>query len=769
MKRKVFMMVFIVILMMTLFGITASAAYYEPDGTYSTEYEVSSEEANRTFIVKCVDESGTLLKQVTYACKHGDDNLISLSLYGYDIVGFDSDQGLWETCKITWCSGTGLCTAGYVQIRYYFRTALSKSTMTATVTMRKSESIDLCVRHFTQNSPGSSQYSLHSSASQTIDYYDDVSTSQKTITGYHLKNGYESEIAGPFSWTWVGKYENMPVNPRCYSYDYINTPWSEEMGEYSTYNESSDGKLDYCINRVCYIDYYYDLNEYTVTYHANGGTGAPASQTKYYGNDLTLSDTIPTRSGYTFVGWSTSSSDTSATYSPGDSYTVNASRTLYAVWEKANYEFSISGLTISDSEPYRYGEITVRVRTDNWDSVNSYSDIPVQLYYDGQLLSTQRVDLAAYGVANLTFTLYVGDTPGDRTIEIRINWSDRGNETNTGNNSVSTTIHVKDFEYEMSIDSVTASDSYCAGETVITSFTVNNDSDHDITPDKGNTAIFTAYYYNGSQKVVIATDTWNNVVIPSGKANLVFFKWTVPSNLAGKTVTCECTINSDNILNEENRDNNTATFSTTILSIADSQTPNTRYESTTPGSYKGYSAPASSTEKATWTMWVYENNQFVLKSYGVQISSAAPVITPSADCKTAIYANGKWTIRSGYGFTISFSPTVITVSGYNNPGSSAYTSVQSVYATFPEFNYATINGNCRTLRLVNGKWQFAQNSNAADNGRIHFIPVWFADGNYTVSVTASRVWTPAGIISATRTSNTINIDGSIFDDYYVGN
>ena len=111
----------------------------------------------------------------------------------------------------------------------------------------------------------------------------------------------------------------------------------------------------------------------------------------------------------------------------------------------------------------------------------------------------------------------------------------------------------------------------------------------------------------------------------------------------------------------------------------------------------------------------------------------------------------------------------LPVSGYNNPGSSAYTSVQSVYATFPEFNYETTNGNCRTLRLVNGKWQFVQNSNAADNGRIHFIPVWFADGDYTVSVTASRVWTPAGIISATRTSNTINIDGSIFDDYYVGN
>jgi hypothetical protein len=168
-------------------------------------------------------------------------------------------------------------------------------------------------------------------------------------------------------------------------------------------------------------------------------------------------------------------------------------------------------------------------------------------------------------------------------------------------------------------------------------------------------------------------------------------------------------------------------------------------------------------------MWVYENNQFVLKSYGVQISFATPVITPGDDCKTAVYANGKWTIRSGYGFTISYSPTVTTVSGYNNPGSTAYTSIQSVYATFPEFNYATTNGNYRTLQYVNGTWQFVQNSNAANSGRIHFIPVWFADGNYTVSVTATRVWTPVGVISATRTANTFNIDGSIYDDYFVGN
>lgn len=116
---------------------------------------------------------------------------------------------------------------------------------------------------------------------------------------------------------------------------------------------------------------------------------------------------------------------------------------------------------------------------------------------------------------------------------------------------MATSINVRDFDYEMSVDDVTMSGNYCAGETVISSFTVSNDSDYDITPDMGNSASFTAYYFSGSQKVVIATDTWSNVVIPSGKTNLVYFKWTVPSNLVGKTVYCECTINSTGSLNEE--------------------------------------------------------------------------------------------------------------------------------------------------------------------------------------------------------------------------
>lgn len=74
------------------------------------------------------------------------------------------------------------------------------------------------------------------------------------------------------------------------------------------------------------------LTTYTVSYDANGGSGAPSSQTKYQGQALTISSTIPTRDGYEFAGWATSANATGVAYFAGGSYTTDASATLYAVW-----------------------------------------------------------------------------------------------------------------------------------------------------------------------------------------------------------------------------------------------------------------------------------------------------------------------------------------------------------------------------------------------------------------------------------------------------
>lgn len=76
-----------------------------------------------------------------------------------------------------------------------------------------------------------------------------------------------------------------------------------------------------------------DPISYTISYNANGGSGAPGSQTKTHGTDLTLSSTKPTRSGYTFVNWNTKSDGSGTNYASGATYNTNANITLYAIWK----------------------------------------------------------------------------------------------------------------------------------------------------------------------------------------------------------------------------------------------------------------------------------------------------------------------------------------------------------------------------------------------------------------------------------------------------
>lgn len=82
----------------------------------------------------------------------------------------------------------------------------------------------------------------------------------------------------------------------------------------------------------------------TLSYYANGGSGAP--DTQYGSSDdgtgyirFSISYTAPSRSGYTFLGWQLGGSGT--IYPAGGSITVygatsypGASHTLYAVWQK---------------------------------------------------------------------------------------------------------------------------------------------------------------------------------------------------------------------------------------------------------------------------------------------------------------------------------------------------------------------------------------------------------------------------------------------------
>lgn len=88
------------------------------------------------------------------------------------------------------------------------------------------------------------------------------------------------------------------------------------------YSSSYDGDMKFILKR-----------QYKISYKGNGGSDAPSAQTKLHGDTLTLTSSEPTRTGYTFVGWNTSSTATTAKYSAGDSCSLNDDTTLYAIWK----------------------------------------------------------------------------------------------------------------------------------------------------------------------------------------------------------------------------------------------------------------------------------------------------------------------------------------------------------------------------------------------------------------------------------------------------
>ena len=75
------------------------------------------------------------------------------------------------------------------------------------------------------------------------------------------------------------------------------------------------------------------VTTYTLTYNANGGTGAPSTQTG--STSYTISNSTPSRSGYIFSGWSKTGDSTSTIYFAGDIITLTSDTVLYAVWQKS--------------------------------------------------------------------------------------------------------------------------------------------------------------------------------------------------------------------------------------------------------------------------------------------------------------------------------------------------------------------------------------------------------------------------------------------------
>ena len=181
---------------------------------------------------------------------------------------------------------------------------------------------------------------------------------------------------------------------------------------------------------------------YIVSYDANGGVGAlpPVvspdgetattleSQIKWHDEALTLNADRLIKTGYTHVGWSSSSDATEAEYALGGSYTDNEYITLFATWEINKYTVSYSAnggvgepesqlktynqsLTLSSEEPTRDGYVFI-----GWGT--SANDTTVDYKPNGDYDKNAAVTL--YAIWTKTYKVNYNVNGGEGTFEEQI-------------------------------------------------------------------------------------------------------------------------------------------------------------------------------------------------------------------------------------------------------------------------------------------------------------------------------------------------------------
>ena len=301
-----------------------------------------------------------------------------------------------------------------------------------------------------------------------------------------------------------------------------------------------------------------------------------------------------------------------------------------------------------------------------------------------------------------------------------------------------------DYEYRVDTDVITPVTLYAGSE---------------INPDGPATVTFTI---KGS------TYRMSNIVIPEGDSQLAWVKWHTPSEPQDITITVRT---NRGTLSQ-------TTIKAKVVDLSGNDPPDPKATDTA-GSWRPSSVPNQEEKSyAAWSVWwaqwhpywVWHSTgdddgywvdegwyDFFRDNYSASMTATAR-IEPDEKVPTAA---GN-TMKSGYGVSNTVTATVSTSAPMSH-----YTYGQTAVSYFPEFNYTTY---WRLLdRLSSGKtarFQFAENIYSTYKQRVHFSPVWFPDGSYTVNTHVMDIWTPAGMLCANLTDS-VTISGSLYDDWHI--
>lgn len=311
-----------------------------------------------------------------------------------------------------------------------------------------------------------------------------------------------------------------------------------------------------------------------------------------------------------------------------------------------------------------------------------------------------------------------------------------------------------DYEYRVDTDVITPVTLYASGE-------INPDSPARVT-----------FSIKGS------TYTVSNIVIPAGGSQLVWCKWRTPDTPQEITVTVS---NTKGTLSQ-------STIQAKIVRLDENEPPNPtaadRNNSFSPISVPSRTVKTSASWGVWWAKWhpywvwiphwVWVGGEdgswvdegwwedhgwydFFRDNYSASLSGGMTLL-PDDKVPTA---SGS-TLKSGYGVKT----TVNTQFTTNAPASHA-AGAQTVTAYFQEFYYKDYWRLLdRTSSGYSAQFQFKANKYSTYNKRVHFLPLWYPNGLYTMNTYIQDAWTPAGMLSVSINS-AVTVYGSLYDDWHL--
>lgn len=317
--------------------------------------------------------------------------------------------------------------------------------------------------------------------------------------------------------------------------------------------------------------------------------------------------------------------------------------------------------------------------------------------------------------------------------------------------NISGTLHVSDQYYE---------DTDVTGAVDVSY--VTQDTGANLTPSAGVRIMVTVDGKSVLSKVILC---------PANNQSWIPFKFHTASLATGVASTSQTVVvqlDCRNNLPETDETDNTITQTVLIISAKYTEPVQTSFQTEIPDTWRNLSIQNyPSTNETDWQEWRYEDSTLVLKSFYAK-AKASMLLTPDSRITASKENSGVWTMRSGYGFTNGTSFTFET--NYDNLA--LITDLQRVRTYFPEYNYDMTNG-VRELEQTNltdtrsaytAQYEFKANPQSRISARLHFTPLWYPDGGYTVLENARDLWTPGGQINLWGSSQ-LNISGSVYDDW----